>query len=475
MKTKHARAKHAKASQIQAEEKEEAPGVNAAGGTPTKSFFIDMITKDIRLEDCILDLIDNSIDAATRTAPQSAVKRYKGDRVHIKFDQRSFSIEDNCGGMTREMARKYAFHFGRPARADSLEIDHGIGLYGIGMKRAFLKMGLRILVRSSTTTEGLEVPIDVDVWRENDTEDWDFELKEIEPEEPGTLIQIENLHDGISDELARVNFPAELRQRVALTYGAFLERGFVVKVNGEAVKAIPLTLRSGREVKPARLKYKDAGLPSVTVEIIAGMRSFPRESEGEAGGAEERTSAMLNGWFVACNDRIVVAADRTTRTGWGTGRGSTKIGVWHPQYNGFFGIVRLSSANPRDLPWATTKRELDYEAPVWRRALDAMRPITRALTSYSNKRKSRVEIATPLEKGKAVKLDAVARREAPLLPDLSKKAGRGKAASAEVRVSYMVRRGRADRLIRRLDPTPSDYDEMGEAAFEYVYRLLVNE
>jgi hypothetical protein len=34
---------------------------------PTKEFFVTMITRDITLEDCILDL-DNSVDGAWRRA-----------------------------------------------------------------------------------------------------------------------------------------------------------------------------------------------------------------------------------------------------------------------------------------------------------------------------------------------------------------------------------------------------------------------
>ena len=35
-----------------------------AGANPAKSFFVRMITRDIVLEDCIFDLIDNSVDEA---------------------------------------------------------------------------------------------------------------------------------------------------------------------------------------------------------------------------------------------------------------------------------------------------------------------------------------------------------------------------------------------------------------------------
>lgn len=39
---------------------------NIIEGHPTKSFFIEMITRDISIEDAIMDLIDNSIDGVIR-------------------------------------------------------------------------------------------------------------------------------------------------------------------------------------------------------------------------------------------------------------------------------------------------------------------------------------------------------------------------------------------------------------------------
>ncbi len=35
-----------------------------AKASPTKAFFVRMITRDIALEDCVLDLLDNSVDSA---------------------------------------------------------------------------------------------------------------------------------------------------------------------------------------------------------------------------------------------------------------------------------------------------------------------------------------------------------------------------------------------------------------------------
>ena len=38
-----------------------------ANAYPKKKFFVDMFTRDISLEDCLLDLIDNSIDGLIRS------------------------------------------------------------------------------------------------------------------------------------------------------------------------------------------------------------------------------------------------------------------------------------------------------------------------------------------------------------------------------------------------------------------------
>lgn len=38
-----------------------------AQGMPTKEFFIDMLTRDIELNDAILDMLDNCLDGVVRT------------------------------------------------------------------------------------------------------------------------------------------------------------------------------------------------------------------------------------------------------------------------------------------------------------------------------------------------------------------------------------------------------------------------
>ena len=77
---------------------------------PTKTFFIHMLTVDIDLADAILDLADNCVDGARRLRPD---EQYAGLSVRLEVDANHFRIADNCGGISADIAGKYAFRFGR--------------------------------------------------------------------------------------------------------------------------------------------------------------------------------------------------------------------------------------------------------------------------------------------------------------------------------------------------------------------------
>ena len=65
---------------------------NVIEGNPTKKFFIEMITRDISIEDAIIDLLDNSIDGATQINPDNL----NGFIIDIKIDENRLCIKDNC-------------------------------------------------------------------------------------------------------------------------------------------------------------------------------------------------------------------------------------------------------------------------------------------------------------------------------------------------------------------------------------------
>lgn len=66
---------------------------NIIEGNPTKKFFIEMITRDISIEDAIIDLLDNSIDGANRINSEN----YNTLWINLTINDKEFIIQDNCG------------------------------------------------------------------------------------------------------------------------------------------------------------------------------------------------------------------------------------------------------------------------------------------------------------------------------------------------------------------------------------------
>ena len=256
--------------------------------SPTKAFFVNMITRDITLEDTILDLIDNSIDAAWHNEGGQAMELadtvdLSAYRISIFASPEQFSIRDNCGGMTLDDAVEHAFSFGRRG-SQELE-EYSIGVYGIGMKRAAFKLGTNIRVRSTYTDsdgarEAFAVPILVDEWMKNDNPPWDFDIDEDhELDDDGVEIVVESLKEGTKAEFGNPAFIRNLRRTIARDYSLHLNRGLKIAVGEKAVEGLPIELRQGGDFAPVRVEYKDPpGEDEVMVEIIGGHgRAAARE------------------------------------------------------------------------------------------------------------------------------------------------------------------------------------------------------
>jgi len=142
---------------------------NTIDANPTKEFFIHMLTKDIGLVRAIVDLVDNSWDGALRAA-QGEMFSDLSIEVNTSADQ--FSITDNCGGIPFQIAKDYAFRFGRPV--DMQRTDHSVGQFGVGMKRSLFKMGKFFQITSCSKDCQFVIEIDVDKWVKKSK--WEFEF-----------------------------------------------------------------------------------------------------------------------------------------------------------------------------------------------------------------------------------------------------------------------------------------------------------
>ncbi|MCY4463806.1 MAG: ATP-binding protein [Albidovulum sp.] len=445
-----------------------------AKASPTKEFFVNMITRDITLEDSILDLIDNSIDAAWQMAGSHAMTL--GDdtdlsafKITLTLSEDQFTISDNCGGMTLDNAVDHAFSFGRKASQEREEFS--IGVYGIGMKRAVFKLGKNVRVRSQFRGDNgsplsFAVPINVTDWLADERPSWDFDIVEDDVRsEYGVVIIVNELTWPAKTAFGNPAFVENLRRMIARDYSLHLGRGLKIEVGDEQIIGANLELAMSEDFSPMRISYEDKqDGESVSIEMLGGMAAPPPDSVEP----DDRFDGDKRfGWYVACNGRIVMAADKSSIAGWGT----KDWPQWHRQYAGFIGIVLFSASNTAALPLTTTKRSVDQSSDVYRSAQLKMRDLSKVWIAYTNQRKQALEEAKRKEAAaRAVPISLVEVKPAIALPSLNVQR-----VERPANVHYSVPVQRMKRLARALGNINLTYREVGVRSFEYTYDDFVGD
>jgi hypothetical protein len=349
---------------------------------PTKQFFVSMLTRDISLADAILDLVDNCLDGALRVANGENVD-YSSHSVKITLSVDTFLIEDNCGGIPRDIAKNYAFKMGREPSDGRDSENETIGMYGIGMKRAIFKMGRDATVRSLYGDDAFEVPISSD-WLDN--RDWD-PLPMLAPEtdsqlaQPGTHIQVRSLYPGVSKHFTNDAFINELCTSISEHFTMFLQSGLSISVNGSLIEPVNVEVLISQEADgPAPYVFQKT-IDDITVSITVGLNTGKglATEDDEVPDFERDRSAATAGWTVFCNDRAVIVGDKSRLTGWGDG-----IPLYHYQFSIISGIIEFRSKNAEKLPITTTKRALDTSSDVWLQSLVKMKEGMRVWINYTN-------------------------------------------------------------------------------------------
>lgn len=361
--------------------------------SPTKRFFVSMLTRDIELRDAILDLLDNCVDGIVRSKGGRITggTPYEGYSASITATPQRFVIEDNCGGIPRNVAEEVAFRLGRPKGLPPEHLET-VGVYGIGMKRAIFKLGRRAVVRSEHSGRAFQVKIEP-AWLDRD--DWNLNLEEFPPRgHDGTTIEITELYDPIRREFTQKDslFLDHLYGAIAENYSVIIGKGFKVSLNDKVVNRVEFNILMSKSkrgkagaINPYVLKGK---IREVDFELVVGFYRVPlTEEDIDSENESPRADLSQAGWSVICNDRLILRGDKSAVTGWGT----ANVPRFHNQFSSIAGIVTLRSTNPELLPLNTTKRGIETSSDVYFRLLDYMREGTKQFTDYTNKWKGRLE------------------------------------------------------------------------------------
>ena len=349
-----------------------------AKASAEKRLFISLLTRDIPLTAAFLDLIDNSINAALE--PYSERLKSAADYIALMDDPsvtpkitisltispNTVLISDTAAGISAETAKDHVFKFGR-ADAEWHEQDR-LSVYGIGLKRAIFKLGRQIKMKSDHVSGGFNMDLDVDAWAREKAEPWTFEIttrRAVVASKTGTSISVTELHDDVVRRMSDGLFVTQLREAISRTYAFFINKIVRIELNGLLVEPTDLNIGENNE-------SREFDFDGVSCAIHAGI------GRPESGGFRDRSS----GWFIFCNGRAVVFADKSRLTGWGGG----PLPIFQPKHRPFLGVVFFVSENAELLPWTTTKSNVNEDSNVWQLALRQMGAVGKVVISFLDSR-----------------------------------------------------------------------------------------
>lgn len=462
-------------------------GQGAIDARPTKRFFVRMLVRDIELAPAIVDLLDNSVDGAKRLAAQREEddeqrpsngdgrlqQVLEGHHVALTVLPDEFVIEDDCGGIELGAARDYAFRFGRPEDVDSVEGE--VGQFGVGMKRALFKLGEHFTVTSVAADSRFVVEVSVREWLD-DPEDWTFPIHDAVEEEHavderGTRIVVTDLLPSVAAEFKTDLFLQRLRDQIEFRHQSALAAGLVIRLNETPLRSRPLELLvSEGELEP-RVVAKTLNVNGAQVEmkLYAGFVELADEG-ADTDDPDQFTGGGRAGWYLICNDRMLLFADKSRLTGWGL-----EVADYHPQYRRFRGYVYLTGS-AAVMPWNTAKTAVDEDSSLWRLVRQEMVEALREARTVMNRMKVEVQaeqpanrpITTELAAARSVPLSQLAERQNMVYPP------RPPRQPPTIRnITYAVPVDRYDEVRETLDAASAA--EVGRMTFDYFYAREVEE
>jgi len=243
-----------------------------------------------------------------------------------------------------------------------------------------------------------------------------------------------------------------MEEKISLAHALFIKSGVKIFINGKRLSpAMPEFASKTVEVAVHKAKVKD-----VDVIITVGLK--------KPVGLKKRTED-LGGWYLFCNGRMILKADRSERTGWG----HDDHPVWHNKYNMFLGQVLFFCKAPDRLPWTTTKDDVQLDLPLYRECLTRMKvqatPVLTYLSSWysgADSSEERELSKQVLQKAVGVSIDETPKNNQEFKKGTSKpKRPRG------VRISYYRKEADIRKVRDALDAPEMPPNDIGKHTFDY--------
>jgi hypothetical protein len=303
---------------------------------------------DVHTIDAVKELVDNALDNWTRMS-----QRADNLTIEIEANNGRTRVQDNSGGLDPDRIHTL-FALGRTFQD---EIPTSIGAYGIGAKKAIMRLANingegQATVKSHARGEGEGVGFSIDAhWMASDA--WTVEQETFDMDEGSTVVDVGSGGEVWTDE--RVE---DLKQALSTTYQRFLGGeatqggGLSIVVNGEELgvpDATPYSFTPFDGMHPRRyegIELQPEGVEQpIEMDVTVGLMA---KADAQHAGVD---------WY--CQDRLVIEGDRSEASGFGEVR-KGGMGSWTAHHNRLHVVVELrTEGNTALLPWGTTKNSID--------------------------------------------------------------------------------------------------------------------
>ena len=205
------------------------------------------------------------------------------------------------------------------------------------------------------------------------------------------------------------------------------------------------------------------------MRIYAGLASVDSDEEVDTDDPMLFTGADAAGWYVFCNGRALLFANRERLTGWGE-----EVPRFHPQYRRFRGFVYLTGDSGA-MPWNTAKTDVDEDSEIWTQTRAHIVDALRKSITVMNRVKREVQQLPPANRPL---VSAIAQSQPAELENLSERrsyrlpAPAPQVASDARRIAYSVSEDAFTKASASLQTDrPS---EIGQRTFRYWMRREVD-
>ncbi len=232
-----------------------------------------------------------------------------------------------------------------------------------------------------------------------------------------------------------------------------IQNGLEIKVNNIKLEAKPIEILASKELAPY---YLEERIGDVTIKIYAGI-GVPDPNEA--------------GWYIFCNDRLMVEKDKTNLTGWeGSEKFSGDSGVqkFHNKVAMFRGLVFFNADKSSSLPMTTTKIGVDINSSIYKTTRSKMINAMKLVLAYLNKLENDQQRQDIVKKSNLVDIvhyDHKKLKPVFVFPEVKKK----KSQDNTARISYNVSKVIFNAVKKEMKV--SSNEEVGLETFDYYVKM----